>query len=50
MEIAHHILELQRRNRWGLGMDRKYHHTLNLACDHMSTQVLKLIRVSKMGP
>ena len=43
------IPKLQRCNRWSLGMDKCFHHTLNWACDYLSMLGLKLNRVRKRG-
>ena len=36
--------QLQRSNRWSLGMDKWFHPTLYRACDHLS--MIKLIHIS----
>ena len=44
------IPQLQRCNRWSLGMDKYFHPTYHRACDYLSMLGLKLNHVSKRGP
>ena len=43
------IPKLQRCNRWSLGMDKSFHHTLNWARDYLSMLGSKTNHVSKRG-
>ena len=43
------IPQRERRNRWHLGMDKKFHSTFSYACDYLSMLGFKLNHVCKRG-
>ena len=45
-----HIPDLQRCNRWSLGMDKQFQFTLYNGCGYLSILGLKLYPDSKRGP